>query len=238
MCLPGRCWWWVDTVSLLLLNRCFVFQKQFGLFSVCCWGLVVEGVRNKLESANDYSCDVTFCRNCCDLNKGLHGSPGEFIYSSKNQCEIICHAQLPWEAGGGIKSYITVSCIVTLGRWKICIFLLLLSAFTLTLELPLFPQKCICIDRKRQQTYILKYNFLHFVPLLQMTLPSNSTPTVSFRNYNCCRLPAPGGDLWKLAALPLCKSSANLQSSCGSFFNNFFIFKHTHTLTLTVSFSS
>lgn len=108
-CLPGHCWWWVDTMSLLFLNRCFVFQKQFGLFSGCCWGLVVDGVRNKLHSADDCSCDVTFCRNCCGLHKGLHGSPGEFIYSSKNQCEIICHAQLPWEAGGGIISLSAVS---------------------------------------------------------------------------------------------------------------------------------
>lgn len=73
-------------------------------------------------------------------------------------------------------------------------------------------------DIYHQQTWIFRYNFLCFVSFLPVTVPSDSTPTHDFRNYNCCRLNASGGDLCKLAALPLCKSSANLWNSCDSSF--------------------
>lgn len=73
-------------------------------------------------------------------------------------------------------------------------------------------------DIYHQQTWIFRYNFLCFVSLLPVTAPSDSTPTHGFRNHNCCRLNASGGDLCKLAASPLCKSSVNLWNSHGSSF--------------------
>lgn len=50
-----------------------------------------------------------------------------------------CCARLPFkEEGGIISSYNTVSCTMALRRWKICIFLVLLSAFTVTFWVPSF----------------------------------------------------------------------------------------------------
>lgn len=131
--------------------------------------------------------------------------------------DVSCSASLRCR----VRDYIIYHCQLYRAPQKVKdVRLLAVTSLYFDIRTPIISSKMYLYwsDIYHQQTYIFKYNFLHFAPLLQMTLPPNSNPMVSFRNYNCCRLHAPGGDLCKLAALPVCKSSASLWSSCGSSF--------------------
>lgn len=138
-----------------------------------------------------------------------------FIPSKTVWDDVSCSASLR----SRVRDYIIYHCQLYHAPQKVKdVHLLAVTSLSFDIKTPIISSKMYLYwsGIYHQQTYIFKYNFLHFAPLLQMTLPPNGTPTVSFRNYNCCRLHAPGGDLCKLAALPVCKSSANLWSSCGS----------------------
>lgn len=181
---------------------------------VCCsWRLLERNWEVKMIAAAEWHSAKTALTSArvFTAHQAHHGSP------PKASMKFYC-AQLPFQGEGGIISPCnTVSRTTGLRRWKICILLLLLSAFTVTFWVPSFllewPPETSTTSRPGYSDIISCVLFLYSQwQFLLIALPHTTSGIITAVDWMPQEVISVN---WQLC---LCKSSANLWNLCGSSF--------------------